>query len=97
MLQNKQVIGTLTLGGMELPKYLEPIVDETDFDDVQLMLEKNIQRHGKHDGRVNNLFNRHIFCKCGGCLSVHSSSSKHYFFCLNARDYACKDKSYLGS
>lgn len=96
MLQNKQVIGTLKLGGLEFPKYLEAIVDESDFNKVQLMLEKNTTRHGKHDGHANNLFPRHIFCsKCGSPLAVHKSSSKNYFYCLKARDYGCSDRTYL--
>jgi DNA invertase Pin-like site-specific DNA recombinase len=96
MLQNKQVIGTLKLGGMEFPKYLKPIISENDFNKVQLLLEKNTTRHGKHDGNANNLFNRHIFCaKCGSPLGVHKSSSKNYFYCLKARDYGCEDKLYV--
>jgi DNA invertase Pin-like site-specific DNA recombinase len=95
MLQNKQVIGTLKLGGIEFPNYLQPIIDENDFNKVQLMLEKNTTKHGKHDVNVNNLFNRHIFCKCGSPLAVHKSSTKHYFYCLNSRDYGCEHKTYL--
>jgi hypothetical protein len=95
MLQNKQVIGTLKLGGVEYPNYLKAIVPEADFNKVQLMLENNTSRHGKHDGRANNLFNRHIFCKCGSPLGCHKSSTKNYFYCLNGRDYGCKDKTYL--
>ena len=95
MLQNKQVIGTLTLGGVEYPNYLKPIVPEDDFDKVQLMLDKNTTRHGKHDGRVNNLFSGHIFCKCGSPLGVHKSSSANYFNCIAARDYGCEDKAYV--
>ena len=118
MLQNKQVIGTLKLGGVEYPNYLKAIVPEADFNKVQLMLDKNSGtikldehgkpvlsksgkrilldgRHGKHDGRANNLFNRHIFCKCGSPLGCHKSSTKNYFFCLKGRDYGCKDTTYL--
>jgi DNA invertase Pin-like site-specific DNA recombinase len=95
MLYNKQVIGTLTLAGVEYPNYLKPIIEETDFNEVQHLLEENTTRHGKHDGRVNNLFNRHIFCQCGGPLAVHKSSSANYFYCLSSRDYACADMEYL--
>jgi DNA invertase Pin-like site-specific DNA recombinase len=95
LLRNKQVIGTLKLGGVEYPHYLEPIIDPTDFDKVQVMLDGNRTRRGKHDGRVNNLFNHHIFCgTCEGPLNCHKSASKNYFFCNNGRDYACEDRKY---
>ena len=98
MLYNKQVIGTLKLGGIEFAKYLKPIIEESDFDKVQLMLARNTTRHGKHDGKANNLFNRHIFCsKCGKSLSVHKSGSANYFFCLNVRDCLCDAKAYVKS
>ncbi|HEV2395084.1 MAG TPA: recombinase family protein [Verrucomicrobiae bacterium] len=96
MLRNKQVIGTLTLGGVEYPNYLKPIVPEADFNKVQMMLDKNTTRHGKHDARINNLFNGHIFCKsCRKPLGVHKSSSANYYHCFNARDYGCQDKKYV--
>lgn len=95
LLRNTQVIGTLKLGGVEFPRYLEAIIDPKDFDKVQVMLDANRTRRGKHDGRVNNLFNHHIFCgTCGGPLNCHKSASKNYFFCNNGRDYACEDRKY---
>lgn len=95
LLRNSQVIGTLKLGGGEYPRYLEPIIDQKDFDKVQVMLDANRTRRGKHDGKVNNLFNHHIFCgTCGGPLNCHKSASKNYFFCNNGRDYVCKDRKY---
>jgi DNA invertase Pin-like site-specific DNA recombinase len=97
LLRNKQTMGTFTINGQTYKDYLPPIIDKSDFDKVQLLLDKNKSKHGKHDGNINNLFNGLIFChKCGAPLAVHTSGVKHhYFFCLNSRDYVCKDRTYL--
>ena len=93
LLRNKQVTGTLTLGGVSFPKYLPVIIEEKDFDAVAVMVSKNTKRRGNHSGNVNNLFNRHIFCKhCGSPLGAHNGPTKLYFKCLNARDLACEIK-----
>lgn len=95
LLRNNQVIGTLKLGGVEYLRYLQPIIDPKDFDKVQVMIDANKTRRGKHDGRVNNLFNHHIFCgTCGGPLNCHKSASKNYFYCNNGRDYDCEERKY---
>jgi hypothetical protein len=99
LLRNKQTVGTMTIGGSYYEGYLPAVIDANDFNRVQLLLDNNKSKHGKHNGNVNNLFNGIIYCaKCGAALAVHCSKvTHHYFFCLNARDYACEDRTYLNA
>lgn len=95
MLRNKQVIGIIKLRGNEY-NVLPAIVDINDYNKVQILLDKNTNRHGKHTSNyIANLFNGLIFCSsCSHSLAVHKSSHKTYFHCLHSRDYNCKDKTY---
>ncbi len=96
ILKNESYAGVLRIKGASftcIPK----IVNRATFDKAQHLISQNTRRHGKLNGRINNLFAGVGVCQhCGGTVNVNVTMAKNtrktasYFYrCKNARLKIC--------
>ena len=96
ILKNESYAGVLVVKGQRFT-CIPQIVERDLFDKVQLLLQRHSTRHGKLNGRINNLFAGIGVCKyCGGTINVNVSRTKtaartqqHFYRCKNARLHMC--------
>jgi DNA invertase Pin-like site-specific DNA recombinase len=99
ILKNESYAGVLRIKGVEYT-CIPTVVNRAIFDKAQHLMSKNTRRHGKLNGRINNLFAGIAICKhCGGTVNVNVTMATHnrkkasYFYrCKNARLKICPEE-----
>ena len=105
ILRNKLYIGVLVWNGVEYPGVCKPIIDESTFDQVQLLLQESRKNYIRTNGKqYDYLLSGLVYCHCGRHMTPYSvkKGEKRFFYykctapdCKNAVNAESLDKMVL--
>ena len=100
ILTNKRYIGIYTFKGTEFPDMIPQIIDNNNFDEVQLLMSKNKKAPARAKAIEDNyILTTKIFC--GHCKAAitgvsgtsHTGAFYQYYQCINNKRKKCKKKT----